>query len=545
MIERVDKKTGKIYLYQSICVWDPIAGRPKTKQTYIGSKNPDTGEISPPKRQFRKVKPELEENTSEGQAVLSSNTTIVTNNEQLSIIDDQTISITKIAGPFILLEKLSDSLGIKNILNKVFKDKYPIILSLAYYIANKGNPLYKFTSWSEKHMHPYNNVVQNQRITELLDDITEDQIQQFNKLWLKKVIEKDNLCYDITSISSYATANEFIRYGYNRDGDKLPQINLAVLFGQSSGLPAYHRRMPGNITDVITLEKTIQHLDFLSLKHITFILDKGFYSLKNISLILDKKSHFTISVPIDRKWVKKYLDLSYEKIINPMNFFEFGEDDLIYAKCFKHNWESPHRRLYLHIFFQNIKKSEDINDFMKSIIKLKSQIETNNIDKKLYNRFIKYLIIENKKNNKCVVKFNQLEIDNYTHNYTGYFCLLSSNINDSIEALTIYRNKDKVENSFDDLKNHLDLKRLRIHTSSRMDSRIFIQFISLILISELRNTAKNKPKLKYLSNSEIFDELESLYVITFKNRYGRLYSECSPKQSMILDSFELNWPLKS
>ena len=54
-----------------------------------------------------------------------------------------------------------------------------------------------------------------------------------------------------------------MRYGYNRDGDRLPQVNLALLFGQKSGRPAYYRRMPGKISDVATLRTTIKSLDFL------------------------------------------------------------------------------------------------------------------------------------------------------------------------------------------------------------------------------------------------------------------------------------------
>jgi transposase len=41
--------------------------------------------------------------------------------------------------------------------------------------------------------------------------------------------------------------------------------------------------------------------------------------------------------------------------------------------------------------------------------------------------------------------------------------MLSNDIFDPKEALYVYRTKDKVEKAFDNLKNELDLKRLRIH----------------------------------------------------------------------------------
>ncbi|RDI91906.1 hypothetical protein Q502_10610, partial [Mesotoga sp. Brook.08.YT.4.2.5.2.] len=53
-------------------------------------------------------------------------------------------------------------------------------------------------------------------------------------------------------------------------------------------------------------------------------------------------------------------------------------------------------------------------------------------------------------------------------------------IKDPVEALRVYRNKDTIEKSFDDLKNQLDMKRLRIHSAASMDGRLFVQFIALI-----------------------------------------------------------------
>ncbi|WP_366934698.1 hypothetical protein [Mesotoga sp.] len=64
-----------------------------------------------------------------------------------------------------------------------------------------------------------------------------------------KLYRNDYLCYDITSVSSYGELNEYVKYGYNRDREKLKQINLALLVGQQSQLPAYYHSLPGNIFD--------------------------------------------------------------------------------------------------------------------------------------------------------------------------------------------------------------------------------------------------------------------------------------------------------
>jgi transposase len=94
----------------------------------------------------------------------------------------------------------------------------------------------------------------------------------------------DYLCYDITSVSSCSELNEFVRYGYNRDGEQLPQINLAMLFGQKSGLPVYYHRTPGNINDVSTLHNLVETFKALEVGRMHYVMDKGFYSLTPLPL---------------------------------------------------------------------------------------------------------------------------------------------------------------------------------------------------------------------------------------------------------------------
>ena len=108
-------------------------------------------------------------------------------------------------------------------------------------------------AWSKSHSHPYGKVLKSQRISEILRSLQADGQKTFFKKWSQKILENDYLCYDITSVSSYGELNEYLKYGYHRDGESLKQINLALLFGQKSQIPVYYNRLPGNIGDVSTL----------------------------------------------------------------------------------------------------------------------------------------------------------------------------------------------------------------------------------------------------------------------------------------------------
>lgn len=45
------------------------------------------------------------------------------------------------------------------------------------------------------------------------------------------------LAFDTTSITSYGALIKQAKYGKNKEGDSLPQINLALLYGEESMFP--------------------------------------------------------------------------------------------------------------------------------------------------------------------------------------------------------------------------------------------------------------------------------------------------------------------
>ncbi|MGI6692026.1 MAG: hypothetical protein ACOX63_14470 [Christensenellales bacterium] len=79
------------------------------------------------------------------------------------------------------------------------------------------------------------------------------------------------------------------------------------------------------------------------------------------------------------------------------------------------------------------------------------------------------------------VLLNEEALNKARSKYVGFSTLLSTKFKDSLDALAVYREKDIVEKCFDDLKNELDMRRLRIHGSKSMKNRLFIQFIAMMV----------------------------------------------------------------
>jgi len=506
------KKNGAAYVYSVENYWDKEKKAPRNKQVCLGRLDEATGEIIPSKR-MKQAKEDAAPKPEPGANV-------------------------KVYGPYLLLNKVAEDIGLSSALKKSFPNTYAKILSLAFFVAQKGLALTRCERWSESHQHPWNQPIISQRISDLLKEMAESERLHFLSIWLKRLSENDLLCYDITSISSYATANEYVRWGYNRDSESLPQINLAVLYGQRSGLPAYYRRLPGNISDVKTLQSTMDTLDFLGERKLHFILDRGFYSEKNVDALLSKRYHFALAVPTGRLWVRDIIDLYYDQVVSPERYKQTGENEALFMVSHLHRWGE--RRCYLHMYYNAARAAEDFDNLTQKLIMCKEELEKGDLREahnELYDRFF---IMKRTPKRGLSVLYNDDEIQKYRKRYAGFFCILTNVKTDSADLLDIYRGKEVVENCFDDLKNGLDMRRLRTHSSQAMDSRLFIQFLALVLISRIRMIAKACPDLRYMTVREIMEAMESLVRITFLGRYGCTLSEIGPLQRKIMHAFNLS-----
>ena len=138
------------------------------------------------------------------------------------------------------------------------------------------------------------------------------------------------------------------------------------------------------------------------------------------------------------------------------------------------------------------------------------------------------------------ITYNQNAIDAYKKKSADFLVLLSKDIKDSAEAIQIYRNKDVVEKSFDNLKNALDMKRLRVHLKENMRGRLFIQFGALILVSYIHQVMNEKNLFKFGCMTGLLEELDLLNEIKFSGRYGKIPSELTKKQKEIFTAFGIN-----
>lgn len=166
--------------------------------------------------------------------------------------------------------------------------------------------------------------------------------------------------------------------------------------GQKSGLPAYYRRMPGNISDVVTLKTTIGALRFLGQTKLQFVLDQGFYSEDNVDTLFEKEYLFVLMVPTSRVWVRDIIDQYYETIASPRFYRKTGsEDEVLYMVSHPYKWDNC-SECFVYLFYNASRAALDFGGLIRKLVECKEELESGKLREvhaELYERFLLLRVI--------------------------------------------------------------------------------------------------------------------------------------------------------
>ena len=471
----VKQKVGNnIYLYESVSYRND-GGQPRNNRKIIGKIDLATGQPV--------YKPEyLERMTAQGQPVTIAPAAAFT-------IGDIHQSSIRDFGAFYLYQKLAEQMGLLDVLQKALPDCWDEVFNLAAYLISTGDPFSYCEDWlASTEAFPVGPMT-SQRISELLASISKEERDEFYHLWCLLRSEAEYLALDITSTSSYSEQIESVEWGYNRDGENLPQINICLLMGYQSRYPIYQSVYGGSLKDVTTLQVTIQTFRALAgEKPIIAVMDKGFFSAKNVNTMMSEKHHidFVVAVPFTSKFAKNLVKSESKDIDTLSNTIVNGKESLRAVTKIR-RWNNDHK-VYAHVYY-NARKAQGIReDLYAHVATLRSQAMDEPEKCVGKAEYEKYLVIRRseKENSGYTINLRE-DVVAAELETSGWMVVISNCVDNAKEAIRIYRGKDVVEKGFLRLKNSLDLGRIRVHSESSMQNKVFIGFISLILLSAIHN----------------------------------------------------------
>ena len=469
---------GKTYVYYTVRAYRNAKGKPTSQRVSIGKYDDETGKLIPNRNYYE----------------------VYLHGTKLSM------GTVKSCGTYHAVCEICKQNGLEKILQKHFPESWTYLLTIAHYMMCEGNVMYYLPDFQETRKSFCREEIDSEESSRIFASVDREAVQSFFRDWIRHRKNKEYIAYDVTSFSSYSKGMNNLEWGYNRDREKLPQINLAMYYGEESQLPLYYRVYPGSITDKTHLSYMVQDNEMLHCDTMRYVMDRGFYSENNLRTLTEKGCRFVIAMPSSLNLYRSLIEKNRDKIVNRSEC-RLGKG-LPYAGCVE--CTEYGFRMKVHLYYDAAKAAFEAERFYDELDRQENELKemTEPPDRKLH--YDKYFFINRSKDGKMGYRRNAEAIDKEIAGM-GFFAIAETDFTkSSAEILEIYRRRDVVEKSFDDLKNGLDMKRMHIQSEAVGEGKMFCAFLSLILRSCLQKHLRDFLREENLPFQKVLIELDKM-----------------------------------
>ncbi len=446
------------------------------------------------------------------------------------------------SGEVLVLEEASKEAGLKKTLVSAFgKDKADRIEALVFFLVCTGDAMMDAEEWcSVRHLKG----LAGPRISELFTSLSDTACSSFFSQWVKEKAKDKSVCYDITSISTYATDMDIAEYGYNRDHEKwLRQINLAMVTDKDSHIPLAFRPLSGSLSDSQTLMDTIHEFEGYGAKPYGFVMDRGFWKKAFLDMMHEKGVKFALPVPSSVGWATDLIK-EHKNDVFSSGYYEDDEGNTTF--CYTvYDPQKESRKVWAHIYYSAALETTRREKFVKEYTTRKKELEEDRANEKYRAFYDKYFTVSKAgRGGKIHVTDIRPLTEILNENLFGYWVLYTDMEKDAIKALVMYRERTFIEAGFDDLKGATDMKRLRSHKAESVYGRLFVQFCAQILRTVLRNKIRSfdAETKKYASSPDtLLKRVKSYSKVKFSGKYKAQYSAPTRGQRLIFKALGIDY----
>jgi len=450
-------------------------------------------------------------------------------------------------GSIFLLQSIIEELNLDRYLETLLpSSEASMVRALAFNRIIRPTAMKNVDSWYEGTSlaleSPKINLT-GQRVSELLGRLGESNIpERFMSQLIEGTGTKDTLIYDITSLSSYSQLINLLEYGYNRDGDSLPQINLSLILDKDKGIPVMYDIFPGSISDVSTLSGTLKKIRAHGIQNYVAVMDRGFFSLSNLRELLTHKISFIMAAKLQLNDLK-HLMTEAQKDIDDVKYLHKFNNDPIFAKPITYNIDSIEVRGYVY-YDPKLEQTEKrtllsrLYDIREELLKVRLSKNSNPYavfkeKAQGFGNFFEWNVIDHRlevdiKQNAVAQRMNKM----------GKYIIFCAGDFDEMKCLSLYRERDEIEKSFKALKSEIEVLPLNTHSEKTTRGFIFIAFLSLIIRTRLQNMMREAEILDKYSVEQVLIQLEKFRKISLAD--GQIIAtEMTKKQREIFQAFDL------
>lgn len=429
-----------------------------------------------------------------------------------------------------------------------------LILDLAAYsLISENNAGQYYPNYAYNHplftssMHIYS----DSRVSDLLQSMTAEMSASFLNDWNSTRDHREKICisYDSTNKNCQAGNLEIVEHGHPKVDTGEAIFNYSIACDTHNKEPLFYEEYSGSINDVSQLEYMVGKAAGYGYKRIGFILDRGYFSRGNIECMDAHGYHFIIMV----KGMNKLVDSLIQEVRGSFEnkWAQHIDEYDVYGTTIRRKlYESDEKERYFHLFHSSTREGEERTLLAKRLRKMKSQLmrHTNEVIEfpAVYNHY--YRLHYNDQTGTFLFPEDRTDVIELENELSGYFCIITSENMDAKAAINLYKSRDTSEKLFRGDKSYLGDKSLRVYGDSAADSKIFIEFLALIVRNRMYNCLKDEmlkldSRPNYMTVPAAIRELEKIEMVRLTDNKYRLDHAVTATQKTILKSFGIDTAL--
>ena len=524
---------GHTYIeYEYDRIYDPVKQYTYPKRASIGRVDPEDPTRMTPNENFLKYFPDAE---------VPEETDRSERSPYLNI------------GTYVVLHKLIQDCKLKEILDEYMDEKDTgFLLDLACYsIIEENNAGQYYPDYAYEHalFTPDMKIYTDSKVSDFLHGLKPEQSVGFLNSWNKSKNKRQKiyLSYDSTNKNCQAGDIDLVEYGNAKVDAGLPIFNYSVACDSANREPLFYELYPGSLNDVSQLICMIDKVQGYGYRNIGFILDRGYFSKKNLAYMDQNGYSFLIMVKGMKDFIRGIIEENQGDFENSRGRYIDRYD--VYGTTVKRFLcEGDTKKRNFHIYYSDGKAYSEKQEIKQRIRRLKKYLDSC-VGKECVPfgpEIRKYFHLNYEKDGKTLklAEENTSAVEKEL-SLAGYFAIVSSDNMTAREAIELYKSRDASEKLFRSDKSYLGNKSMRVHSDEALSSKVFIQFIALILRSRIYTALKEKSekmlkKPNYLTVSAALKELEKIVMIRQLDGVYRLDHAVTATQKIILDAFGLN-----
>jgi transposase len=351
-------------------------------------------------------------------------------------------------------------------------------------------------------------------------------------------LEVDLIFFDTTS--TYFEMDEedeegLRRYGHSKDHrPDLPQVVIGLAVTKE-GIPVKCWTMPGNTSDMKTVEKVKSDLLGWKLGRCVWVMDRGMSSEENRLILQKAGGHYIIGEKLrDNQEI-------HREVLAKRGRFTSVRENLEIKEVIIGDGEKRRRFILVHnpdeakkdqaTREKTIKKIEEA---LKSIKEQTGHGHTKNVCALLSHRTMGRYLRQLKTGR---IKIDKGKIREEAH-LDGKYIISTSDDTLSPEDVALgYKQLMEVERAFRTLKTTLDLRPVYHRKDERIEAHVFLCFLALLLV----RVAERKTNMPW---DHIKAQMERLHLGEFFSKEGRVLqtTEPTPEQVNILKQLKISPP---